>query len=313
MRKNLIKLICLWAALLFIGFVLVSYYRQQQFERQIEENISVLNETAKENAVILERDWEALDKDDPEELSDYFSKEAYSLYSIYFLDLNKYLRDEEKFFSGTFRTQACECTLLEVQSKIRSAYFHVGDKWACGADTAGISGHAGEYCRILLKYYGDENPGPWDDFVRSHQYEAFLEELFFSVENIEEQPLDESYQNIVDHAKKTASRNIYSRVLSESYIFLAEKAYDNYQIRKSQEDFAGAIMNAEIIYALNDTLHVLHRASAVQGIFYAGIRIDFVHVYDVISDILAIIVLSTLIVVVIYLVWMKKSARQDKP
>jgi hypothetical protein len=306
-RKNLIKLICLWVALLFIGFVLVSYYRQQQFERQVEENVSKLEEAAKENSVTLEGDWEALDKDDPEELSDYFWEETSSLYFTYFLDLNKYLQNEEKLFSGTFRTQARESALLEVHSKIYGAYSQVGGKWVCGAD-ARISAHAGEYCKILLEYYGDENSDPWDDFVGSDQYEAFLKEVFSSVENIEELLLDESYQNIIDHAKKTASRNIYSRILSESYIFLAETAYGNYQTHKSQEDFAGAIMHAEIIYVLNDNLHALDRAGVSQEILYPNIKTNFVYIHDIISDALVMCAFPTLIVVAIYLVQMKKSA-----
>ncbi|MGC1121918.1 MAG: hypothetical protein WBA22_12580 [Candidatus Methanofastidiosia archaeon] len=139
MRKNRKKLICLWIVLFLVGLVMASYYRQKQFERQVEENISTLKETVEVNPEILERDWEALDKNDPEELSDYFWEEAYALYSIYLLDFHEYLQSEEKLFSGTIRTQARECTLLEVKSKILGAYFRVCDKWACSPDAIGIS------------------------------------------------------------------------------------------------------------------------------------------------------------------------------
>lgn len=314
MKRNRKTLICLWIVLFIVGLVMASYYRQKQFEGQIEENISDLKEIVRENSDILERDWEALDKNDPEELSDYFQKETSALYSIYLLDFHEYLQSEEKLFSGTIRTQARECTLLEVKSKILGAYFRVCDKWACSPDAIGISGHAGEYCRILQEYYGGENSSSWNEFVRSDHYEAFLNELFSSIETMDEQPLDECYQNTIDHAKKAASRNVYSEVLSESYIFMAESAYDNYQVNKSQKDFSEAIMDAEIVYALNDTLHVLDEASATNEILYVGIDAGFVYVHDYVTDTIIVFVLSTLTVVVIAMAGLlhrpKKGSKQ---
>ncbi|MBU7015075.1 MAG: hypothetical protein HXS43_09620, partial [Theionarchaea archaeon] len=232
------------------------------------------------------------------------------LYSIYLLDFHEYLQSEEKLFSGTIRTQARECTLLEVKSKILGAYFRVCDKWACGPDAIGISGHAGEYCRILQKYYGGENSSSWDDFVKSDHYEAFLNELFSSIETMEELPLDKCYQNTIDHAEKAALRNTYSEVLSESYIFMAETAYHNYQVRKSQKDFAGAIMDAEVVYALNDTLHVLDRASFSGEILYTGIDTNFVHIHDIISDTFIVFVLSLLTLVAVHFVQIMRLERQ---
>lgn len=55
MRKNRKKLICLWIVLFLVGLVMASYYRQKQFERQVEENISTLKETVEVNSEILER------------------------------------------------------------------------------------------------------------------------------------------------------------------------------------------------------------------------------------------------------------------
>lgn len=309
MGKNRKKLICLWVVLFLVGLVMASYYRQKQFEWQVEENISALKEIVEANSETLENDWEALDKNDPEELSDYFWEEAFVLYFVYFLDFNEYLQREEKLFSGTFRTQARECALLEVQSKIYSAYSFAGEKWACSPDAIGISGHVGEYCRVLQKYYGGENPGSWDDFVKSDHYEAFLNELFFSIETMEELPLDKCYQNTIDHAEKAASRNTYSEVLSESYIFMAETAYHNYQVRKNQKDFAGAIIDAEVVYALNDTLHVLDEASFSGEILYTGVDTIFVHVHDIISDTFIVFVLSTLALVAVHFVQIMKLER----
>lgn len=303
-------LFCLWIVFLFMGLVMTSYYRQKQFEGQIEENISALKETVEVNSEILERDWEALDKNDPEELTDYFWEETYDLYSIYLLDYHENLQSEEKLFSGTIRTQACECALLEVKSKILGAYFTAGEKWICNPDTVGISGHAGEYCRILQKYYGGENPDSWDDFVKSDHYEAFLNELFSSIETMEELPLDKCYQNTIDHAEKAASRNTYSEVLSESYIFMVETAYDNYQVHKSQKDFAGAIMDAEIVYILNDTLHLLDEASATNEILYAGIDAGFVYVHDYVTDTFIVFVFSILALVAVHFVQIMKLERQ---
>jgi hypothetical protein len=307
MKENRKKLICLWIVFFLVGLAVTSYYRQKQFEGQIEENISALKETVEVNSETLENDWEALDKSDPEELTDYFWEETFVLYFVYFLDFNEYLQREEKLFSGTFRTQTRECALLEVQSKIYAAYPQAGFDWA---EEVGISGSAGECYKVLQKYYGSENPGSWDDFVKSDHYEAFLNELFSTVETMKELPLDECYQNTIDYAEKAASRNAYGEVLSESYIFIVETAYHNYHVRKSQKDFAGAIMDAEVVYRFNDNLRVLDRASLLEVIGHAGIDTNFVHVHDIISDTFIVFVLSLLALVVVHFVQIMRLERQ---
>lgn len=314
MRKNRKTLICLWIGLLFVCYMLVSYSRQRQFERQIEENISLLEETVKENSLNLERDWKSLDKDDPEELITHFENKAYSVYSIYFLEYQEYIQNEQKrLSSGTFRTQAMAIALTEIKSKIVSAYLHVDDKWACNPDTNGISGHAGEYCKILLKYYPENHNLSWNEFVKSDEYEMFLNEVFLSAETIEELSLHESYQNIIDHAEKSASKNIYSNILSQSYIFVAENAYNEYQMLKDKKDFAGALMNAEIVYALYDTIHLLDERGLIENLLFGNIDARYVYIHDVVTDIVIVFILSTLFVVIIYFAPINKLAGDSKP
>jgi hypothetical protein len=294
--------------------MLVSYGRQRQFEKQIEENISILEETVKENSLNLEKNWESLAKDDPEELITHFENKAYSVYSIYFLEYHEYIQNEQKrLFSGTFRTQAMAIALTEIKSKIVSAYLYVCDKWVCNPDMNEISGHAGEYCKILLKYYPEDHNLTWNEFVNSDEYEMFLNEVFLSAETIEELSLHESYQNIIDHAEQSASRNVYSNVLSQSYMFVAENAYNEYQMLKSQKDFAGALMNAEIVYALYDTFHLLDERGLIQNLLFGNIDARYVYIHDVVTDIVIVFILSTLIVVIIYFAPMKKLAGDNKP
>lgn len=172
MTKNRKKLICLWIVLLFMGLMITSYYRQKQFGGQIEENISNLEEIVKKNSDILEKDREFLEKGNLDDTFKYFQKKALFLYYIYFLDYNTYLQKEEKLFSWIFRTHARESALLETKSKILSAYLTVNEKWSCHVDISGTSGHAEEYCKILLKYYDDENYNSWNDFVISDRYNS---------------------------------------------------------------------------------------------------------------------------------------------
>lgn len=116
--------------------MLVLYGRQLQLKRQVEENISDLEETVKENSLNLDRNWESLDKNDPEELIAHFKKKSYSIYSIYLLEYNIYLQNKQnEFFSGTLRTQAREFALLEIKSKIVGAYLQICEKWECNPDT----------------------------------------------------------------------------------------------------------------------------------------------------------------------------------
>ena len=69
----------------------------------------------------------------------------------------------------------------------------------------------------------------------------------------------------------------------------------------------------EIVYILSDILYELDEVSAIPKIPSIALDSEFFYMHDIISDTLAVFILSALIVVVIYLVWMKKSRRQDKP
>lgn len=160
----------------------------------------------------------------------------------------------------------------------------------------------------MQKYYPEDYDFSWNEFIKSNEYETFLNEIVLSAETIEELSLHESYQNIIDQAEKAASKNIYSKVLPQSYIFIVENAYNEYQMLKSQKDFAGAIMNAEIVYVLSGTLHMLDETGAIQNLPFSNLDAEFVYIHDVVTDIVIVFILSTLIVVIIYFAPIKKLA-----
>lgn len=116
-------LMVVWAVFLLGGFISISLYRQQQFQKHIDENIVELEKRIEKDSMNLTKEWEALDKSDPEEISTYFNSELFSLYFVYFLEYNRYIQNMEKsFFSfrEPFRTQAYEYAVLDAHFVILS-------------------------------------------------------------------------------------------------------------------------------------------------------------------------------------------------
>ena len=71
MRKKILALVVIWAALLLCGSVSVSFYRHNQFEEHLENNIADFREGIKISSRDLEDQWNALDTSNPEEVLHY--------------------------------------------------------------------------------------------------------------------------------------------------------------------------------------------------------------------------------------------------
>lgn len=298
MRKKRI-LITVWGSLLLCGFVSISYYRQQQFQGQIENNIIELEKKIEEDSISLKEEWQTLDKTNPVEISDYFRLELFSLYFIYFLDYCKHVQKTEKgSFEGTFRTQAYENALLMIHFLILTSPHSGMQEWDCSRmeDT----GKGGVYCELLSNYFRTEDDNlTWEEFADSQEYAQFLEEIYSSLETRGEITLQQTYQQILDYKERTSSGDLYQDVLSESYVYLAQTAYRNYFMHKEQNDFIKAIMDAEIIYSVNFRFQNLSTTSYV---YSAPLSTGVVHIHSSILDIIFVFILSTCIVVAIWIV-----------
>jgi hypothetical protein len=303
MRKKTKILMVIWVSFLLGGFVSISYYRQQQLQEQIEKNIAKLEEKIDEDSINLKKEFEALDKSNPVEISDHFGTELFSLYFVYFLDYHRYVQHMEKsFLKGTFQTQAYEYSLLKVHNLILHAYSLGTIKWEC--NTMEITSQNGEYCEMLSAYFtGKDQSFTWEEFIGSDDYAAFLNGIYSSLETRGEITFQQTYQQILDYKERTSSGDLYQDVLSESYVYLAQTAYRNYYMHKDQNDFVRAIMDAEIMYSVvSDYFDDLDKTSVASLVFSTPLSTGFVRIHNVILDIDFIFILSTCSVVVMWIV-----------
>lgn len=289
-----------WVALLLGGFVSISYYRQQQFEERIEKNIVELEKTTEENSMDLKKEWETLDKSDSVEISQYFNSELFSSYFTHFLDYNKYVQNLEKsFLRGTFQTQAYEYTVLNVHFAILSAYSSTAVEWDCNT----ITNQPGDYCEMLSTYFRRQDQSfTWEEFIGSEEYVVFLNEFYHLLETKKEVTLQEAYQQILDYEEGTASENFYQEALLDSYVYLAQTAYNDYYTHKDQNDFIEASMDAEIVYSVNDLLHNVDKVSAATFVSTTPLPTGFICIHNSVLDISVVFILSTGIVVAIWIV-----------
>lgn len=285
----------------------ISYYRQQQFQEQIEKNIVELEKRIEEDSISLKEEWQALDKTNPVEISDYFRSELFSLYFVYFLDYHKHAQKTEKgSFEGTFGTQAYENALLMIHFLILTSPGPGMQEWDCSRMEDTHEG--GVYCELLSNYFKTEDDNlTWEEFVDSQEYAAFLEEIYRNLETRGETTLQQTYQQILDYKERTSSGNLYQDVLSESCVYLAQTAYGNYYTHKEQNDFVKAIMDAEIIYSVNFRFQNLSTTSYV---YSAPLSTAIVYIHSSILDISLVFILSTCIVVAIWIV-LSELEKQD--
>jgi hypothetical protein len=309
MKRKKKILILVWVSLLLGGFVSISYYRQQQFQDQIERNIAELEKKIEEDSISLKEEWQALDKTNPVEISDYFRSELFSLYFIYFLDYHEYIQKTEKgSLEGTFQTQAYENALLMIQFLVLTSPDPGMQEWDCSRMEETNEG--GEYCVMLSNYFRSEDGNLiWEEFVDSEDYAVFFDEIYHSLETKQEMTLQQTYQQILDYKERTSSGNLYQRVLSESYAYLAEIAYRNYYTHKGQNDFVKAIMDAEIIYSVNFGFHNLSEANVASYVYSAPLSTGVVHIHSSILDISLVFIFPTCVVVAAWIVLNKLEKR----
>lgn len=245
--KNKQILAIIWIILVLGGLFSISYHRQKYFDEHLENNIDKLLKDMEERSLELEERWTSLEKNDPGKVSHYFELEALFCYYPYLVDFYHYLqnRKNSNLFLGTFTTQAEEGALLEGTLLLRcSVSRHELDIWYPG----------GQCHEIFLNYvqqYEEKNTFTWDEFIKSEEYNQFLNEFYYVLETKEEKTLHEAYQDIKD-LKNINTWNIYRKALLESYIYLAETSYNNYQVHKSQDEFIKALIDVEIINTTYD-------------------------------------------------------------
>jgi hypothetical protein len=193
----------------------------------------------------LEDEWNALDTSNPEEVLHYLGLETGPYYYDYLIDFNEYLKKKPRgnLLIGTFITQADEGALLEGCLMIRVSYSGGVDNWL----------YKSEHGRMLLEYcqrYEDDNQGfTWEEFKKSDEFGQFLNEFYNFIEKKEDISLQKTYQQIKDLGK-TNTANIYRRALLQSYTYLAETSYNNYQVHK-QNDFTKTLIDAEVVYSVH--------------------------------------------------------------
>ncbi|MBU7017382.1 MAG: hypothetical protein HXS44_07720 [Theionarchaea archaeon] len=244
MRKTVIFL-AMWIALLLLGNVTCSLYRHEQFEEHLESNIAVLREEKEISLQNLEDEWNSLDTRNPEEVLHYLKFEIGPYYYDYLINFNEYLKEKPRgnLLIGTFITQADEGALLEGYFIIRVLYSGEVYNWH----------DESEHGRMLLEYchrYEDKNQGfAWEEFKKSDEFKQFLNEFCIFVENKEDISLQETYQQVMN-LEKVDTTNIYRKALLQSYTYLAEICYNNYQVHK-ENDFMKTFFDAEVVYSVH--------------------------------------------------------------
>lgn len=298
MRKKTMALMVIWIALLLCGSVSVSYYRHKQFEEHLENNIAELREEMEIISNDLQDQWNALDTGSPEEVLHCLELEISPYYCGYLIDFNEYLKKKPRgnLLIGTFITQADEGALLEGCLIIRVPYFKETGNWL----------DESEYGGMLLKYchnYEDDNQGfAWEEFKKSDEFRQFLNEFCNSIENKEDISLQETYQQIKD-LEKVNITSIYRKALLQSYAYLAETCYNNYQVHK-QDDFMKALFDAEVAYSVYGFSQYWETKETVFTTLVPFQR-SIIYVHSSIQDIRFVVIFSTGIVVAIWIILYK--------
>lgn len=291
-RKQI--LVILWIVLVLGGLSGISYHRQKYFEDHLENNITELTKDMEERSFELEERWESLDKSDPGKISHYFESEALFCYNPYLIDFHRYLqnRKNSSLLLGTFTTQAEEGALLEGTLLIRSAVSRP-ELW--------IWYPGGECHEIFLHYvqqYEDKHTFTWGEFIKSEEYKQFLNEFYYFIENKEEISLQEAYQEIKD-ISKLDNLHMYRKALLDSYIYLAETSYNNYQVHKNQDEFMKSFMDAEVVYSVYRFTRNLETKEIVITTL-TPFRRGIIYIHSSILDIVGVLTFSTALVIVIW-------------
>jgi hypothetical protein len=293
-RKKKILMVT-WAVLLVCGVLLISYYRIGELDQHLENNIAYIRQEMETSSSELEEEWKALDTTNPEDVLHYLEMTTYLYYYDYLIDFNEYLKKKPRgnLLTGTFTTQADEGALLEGFFIIRVSHSNVVDNWYSESEPGKIFF---DYCRSCE----NDNQGfTNEEFKNSDEFGQFLDEFCNFIENKEDISLQETYQQIEDLGK-IHTANIYRKALLQSYIYLAETSYSNYQVHK-EEDFMKALVDAEVVYTVYDfsqSWDTKETAFTVREPFQRHI----IYVHSSVLDIGFVFMFSTCIVVAIWMV-----------
>ncbi|MBU7020787.1 MAG: hypothetical protein HXS41_06985 [Theionarchaea archaeon] len=293
MKKKKILLV-VWVTLILGGTMLISYSRPKLFERHLESNVTDFQRRMETDSHRLENEREVLDTSNPEDVFHYLGRQIVLSYYDYFIDFNEYLEKKSRsnLLAGTFTTQADEGALLEGFSIAYDSGWHGIETWA---DERG----AGELFLDYCQHYENENQGfTWEEFKNSDEFEQFLNEFYTFIENKESITLEEAYNQVMGPEKNT--RNIYRRALLQSYTYLAETSFSNYQLHK-ESDFIEALIDAEVVYSVYDCSQQCDTKETVVTTLMPYTK-NFTQVHSCILDTIFVFMFSTLIVVAIWIV-----------
>jgi hypothetical protein len=293
-----------WVILMLGGTVLISHLRQELFEQHLESNIADFQRRMETDLHGLEIEREALDTSNPDDVFRYLGREIVLCYYDYFIDFNEYLEKKPRgnLLIGTFVTQADEGALLEGFSIVYDSGLHGVEIW----DTKSEPG------KIFLDYcqqYENENQGfTWEEFKNSDEFKQFLNEFYTFIENKVDITPEETYNQIMGSERST--RNIYRKALLQSYTYLAETSYSNYQLHK-ETDFVKAFIDAEVVYSVYDYSQKWDTKETVATTLWPFTKY-FTRVHSCILDFSFIFMFSTFIVVAMWMV-LSELGEENKP
>ena len=249
-----------------------------------------------------------LDTGDPEQVSDFFQFQLYTDYYSYLLDVNNYFRDIEKgnIIIGTVSIQGYEYSLFDLHRILVISYSDCIDAWKCHSSrTRGDK----TYCSMLTLYIA--NYEDWKKFIQSESYSQFINDFFATLENKNDNTLQEVYDHVINQEDTHFSVKFHSDTLLNSYQYLIQRSYENYLMHKEQDDFVHAQMDAEIIYALYRTYTSGEPIEMHDFMTLLPVSTGFVTIHNVFYDIFTILFISSAICVIYFLLNKKYVKRNN--
>ena len=294
--KQSVTFIVTWIILVLIGLSVISHLQQRNFENHLENISGEIEAEIEDLSRELEERWGSLDKGDPSKICNYCTLETTHYYYTYLSDFYEYMKKKEKgnILVGTFSTQANEGALLQGAIILRVTNSAESRGWD----------PEDEYCSILFDYsqhYSSNQVFNWEEFKSSDEYKEYTNELYDYLENKEETTLHETYQQIKNYEETAAFRDPYRKALLQSYIYLAETGYTNYQMHRNQDEFVKAVIDAGVVYSVDGFSRHLETWETVFTTLMPFQLGDF-YIHSAILDLVFVLILSTHLVIIIWFV-----------
>jgi len=298
LRKTSTIIVITWIVLTMCGLILISAYREHRFNEQLEGNINDLEHEIDDRSLHLNTEQAIFYTGDPEQISDFFQSQLYTIYYSYLLDVNKYFRNIEKgnIIGGTVSIQGYEYSLFDLHRILVISYSDSTDAWKCHSSrTKGDK----TYCSMLSSYLVKN--GDWKGFTQSENYSQFVNDFFVALENKNGSTLQEVYHYVINQEDTNISVDFHSDTLLDSHQYLVQRSYENYLMHKEQNDFIHAQMDSEIIYTLYKTYKSGETIGMYDFITILPISTGFVTIHNVFHDVFTILFISSAICVIIFL------------